>query len=128
MVETSLTWMNGMRCEEGAGCGQLPRAASRPAAEFDACAGVAAEGVEVDLRVGGAGVVAGDGEGAVGVGCDVGADGVGVAGGGGVEERDGGVGSGAAIPGPVAGGVGGEEIDVRADDGLLSAVDAAGES
>jgi len=41
----------------------------------------------------------------------------------------GGVGSGGCDSLPaVAGGVGGEEIDVSSDDGLLSAVNAAGES
>ena len=57
---------------------------------------------------------------------DVGADGVGVAGEGRVEQRDGCVagGSGDARAG-VAGGVGGEEIDVCAGDGLLSAMDVA---
>jgi hypothetical protein len=81
--------------------------------------GVAGEGVEVDLGVGGTGVVAGNGEAAAGVGEDVGAERVGCAGGGCVEERDGGL--------TVAGVVGGEEVDVGADDGLLAAVNASAE-
>ena len=62
------------------------------------------------------------------LGHDVGAEVVGETCGGCVEERDGGVGSGRCDPGAsVACGVGGQKIDVRADDGLLSAIHAAGE-
>jgi hypothetical protein len=63
-------------CEGGeeAGCG------------VHSCSWIAAEGVEIDLRVRCAGVVAGDGEGAIVGRSDVGSDGVCEAGGGWVEE------------------------------------------
>jgi hypothetical protein len=68
---------------------------------------------------GGAGVEAGEREVALGVAGDVG-DAAGVDGDVGlfgVEERD--------AVGSVAGGVGGEEVDVGAGDGLLAAADSA---
>ena len=74
-------------------------------------AGIAAEGEEVDLLAGGAGVVAADVKEAVGVGEDVVADGVEAdVGLRWVEHGD----AGRAV----AGGVGGEEVDVGSDDGL----------
>ena len=81
-------------------------------------AGVATEGEQVDLLAGRAGVVAGDAEAAILIGEDVVAGGIrGHSGLGGVQHGD----AGRAV----AGGVGGKEVDVGANDGLLSAVDVA---